>query len=61
MANETPDSPTRPAKVFSPWLVTLNPAITGGVNMESVLGLVRHSGNDGLFRAIEMSLLAAAA
>ncbi|HWI61226.1 MAG TPA: ATP-binding protein [Symbiobacteriaceae bacterium] len=29
--------------------------------MESVLGLVRHSGNDGLFRAIEMSLLAAAA
>ncbi|HYF95976.1 MAG TPA: hypothetical protein VD969_27505 [Symbiobacteriaceae bacterium] len=29
--------------------------------MDSVLGLVRHSGNDGLFRAIEMSLLAAAA
>lgn len=29
--------------------------------MESVLGLVRHTGNDGLFRAIEMSLLAALA
>lgn len=29
--------------------------------MDSVLGLVRHAGNDGLFRAIEMSLLAAAA
>lgn len=28
--------------------------------MDSVLGLVRHAGNDGLFRAIEMSLLAAA-
>lgn len=28
--------------------------------MDSVLGLVRHSGNDGLFRAIEMSLLATA-
>ena len=27
--------------------------------MESVLGLVRHSGNEGLLRAIEMSLLAA--
>lgn len=26
--------------------------------MESVLGLVRHAGNDGLFRAIEMSLIA---
>lgn len=26
--------------------------------MDSVLGLVRHSGNDGLFKAIEMSLLA---
>ncbi len=26
--------------------------------MESVLGLVRHAGNDGLFRAIEMSLVA---
>jgi magnesium chelatase subunit I len=29
--------------------------------MDSVLGLVRHSGNDGLFKAIEMSLLATAA
>jgi magnesium chelatase subunit I len=28
--------------------------------MDSVLGLVRHSGNDGLFKAIEMSLLATA-
>lgn len=29
--------------------------------MDSVLGLVRHAGNDGLFKAIEMSLLATAA
>jgi magnesium chelatase subunit I len=28
--------------------------------MDSILGLVRHTGNDGLFRAIEMSLLATA-
>ncbi len=29
----------------------------GGSSMDSVLGLVRYPGNDGLFRAIEMSLL----
>jgi magnesium chelatase subunit I len=29
--------------------------------LDSVLGLIRHTGNDGLFHAIEMSLLAAAA
>lgn len=31
---------------------------TGGVIMDTVLGLIRHAGNDGLFKAIEMSLLA---
>ena len=39
-------------------LVTLEGETNGGVYMESVLGLVRHPGNDGLFRAIEMSMLA---
>lgn len=42
-------------------MVTLEAVIDGGVTMESVLGLVRHSGNDALLKAIEMSLLATAA
>lgn len=45
--------------VSSQGLVTLGliAATFGGYDMESVLGLVRHPGNDTLFRAVEMSLV----
>lgn len=53
------DHPLNLDRFFCPRLVRLGvQAKNGGFVMDSVLGLVRHAGNDSLFRALEMSLLA---
>lgn len=50
---------TRLARVSGHTLVRLEGNNNRGVpSMDSVLGLVRHAGNDSLFRAVEVSLLA---